>query len=122
MSTVIDTTIYVRTISEANTCEHWSKRHRRAKEQKKAVSMHLEKVSEIYIPKLPCKVHLTRVGKRKMDSDNLAASLKYVRDAVAEWLVDDSHNLAPGRADGDERIEWLYDQEIGSEYAVRVKI
>lgn len=122
MSMILDTTIAVRTVSEANMCEHWSKRYKRSKSQKKTVSMHLEGVFKSNAFTLPCKVILTRVGKRRLDSDNLASSLKYVRDAIAEWLVDSEGKLAPGQADGDERIEWIYKQEIGPQYAVRVQI
>jgi len=60
-------------------------------------------------------VRLTRVGPRRLDSDNLAAALKHVRDGVADAL---------GVDDGDPRLEWIYDQQRcrPGEYAVLVDI
>ena len=55
-------------------------------------------------------VTLTRVGARKLDSDNLASAFKHVRDGVAEYV---------GVDDGDERWTWNYAQRSGSKvYAV----
>lgn len=48
----------------------------------------------------PFVITLTRLGGKRLDSDNLARSMKAVQDAVAEWL---------GIDDGDERIEWKYE-------------
>jgi hypothetical protein len=68
---------------------------------------------------LPCHIVLTRIGKKKLDSDNLPMSMKWVRDAVADQLIP---GLLPGRADDDSRITWDYAQEIAKEYAVRIEI
>ena len=57
-------------------------------------------------------VTITRIGPRALDSDNLAASGKHVRDGVADAL---------GVDDGDPRITWLYAQEKGP-YGVRIEI
>ena len=46
-------------------------------------------------------VGLLRIAPRKLDSDNLAAAFKGVRDGVADVL---------GIDDGDDRISWLYEQ------------
>jgi hypothetical protein len=54
----------------------------------------------------------THIGRR-MDSDNLAGSMKALRDELAKWLAVD---------DGDERITWVYRQEQGSTPGVRVRI
>ena len=61
----------------------------------------------------PLIITITRIGKRKMDSDNLAYAAKAVRDGIAAAL---------GINDGDERLTWEYPQEIGKEYGVRVEI
>ena len=60
-------------------------------------------------------MRLTRIGPRRLDSDNLAAALKHVRDGVADAL---------GMDDGDPRLVWLYGQRRGKpgEYAVLVEI
>jgi hypothetical protein len=48
-------------------------------------------------------VTLERVGANPMDTDNLAAGFKTIRDAVARWLRLD---------DADDRIVWSYSQRI----------
>jgi hypothetical protein len=58
-------------------------------------------------------VRLTRIGPRKLDSDNVAGACKATRDGVADWL---------GVDDGDEsRVRWVYAQERGA-YGVRVEV
>lgn len=60
-------------------------------------------------------VTIARVAPRKLDSDNLASSAKAVRDGVADWL---------GLDDGDERLDWQYEQRRGEpgEYAVEIRL
>jgi hypothetical protein len=64
---------------------------------------------------MPCSITLTRIAPRRLDSDNLARSLKAVRDGIADAI---------GVDDGDPRLEWRYAQEQGAvrEYAVRVEV
>jgi len=115
-------TIPVRTVSEANMSEHWRARYRRSQSQKaavKAIFCARDLDGEI---ELPCIVTLTRVGKRRMDTDNLASSLKYVRDAVAEMIITDRPGLATGWHDGDPRITWKYEQRVGENYAVELDL
>ena len=50
-----------------------------------------------------CHVLIVRYGRRKLDDDNLAASYKNLRDAVAAQL---------GIDDGDARIKFDYDQVV----------
>jgi hypothetical protein len=64
-------------------------------------------------PAFPCVITLTRVGVKRMDTDNLASALKACRDGVAEWL---------GIDDGDPRIEWRYAQRTDKTYSVEVAI
>jgi hypothetical protein len=97
--------------------EHWREAWQRHKEQKRIVYLFLNpQISKVL---LPCNVKLIRLGPRELDFDNLVASQKYVRDAVAEILT---QNFVPGRADGDKRITWQYDQEKCSEYKVKIEI
>jgi len=61
--------------------------------------------------RLPCHVIITRVSPRMLDSiDNLPASVKFVIDAVADYLIP---GLRPGRADGDKRLSFEVKQEKG---------
>jgi len=94
-----------------NAREHHHARARRVKaERGNALLMCRTKLRQ---PALwPVVIRLTRIGPRKLDSDNVQGSLKAVRDGVADWL---------GLDDGDERITWLYAQERGA-YAVRVEV
>lgn len=109
-------TIPLRTVSESNRAgEHWAQKAKRHKEQKKVVSLCLLALPH---PDLPCKIHLTRVGKKLLDDDNLPPSLKYVRDAIAEWIIP---NLPIGKADDSTQLKWFYYQEKGKNYAVNIK-
>ncbi len=109
----------LRLVSEMNFKEHWTKKYRRAKYQKKAVSLMLNSNRKKIL--LPCKVVLTRVAPRKFDSDNLQAAFKSIRDEIASHLIP---GLKPGRADDDGRIEWFYEQKKGEtkEHSVLIDI
>lgn len=65
---------------------------------------------------LPCKVRLTRIGPKALDSDNLAGALKFCQDAIARRLEVD---------DGDtSKVTWEYRQmPVGiRDYGVKVEI
>ena len=92
----------VQTRSETNMRGHWSDRYRRSRAQKRTVAgvLAIEGILKSPLPP-PVVVTLTRVGGRRLDDDNLRGALKYVRDALAEWL---------GVDDRDPRVAWRYDQ------------
>lgn len=94
-------TIPIRTVSEANTREHHMARHRRKKAQQKVVSDWLRAFGG-EPPPLPVVVTLTRLGARRLDSDNLAGAMKHAQDAIAKWL---------GVDDGSHLVRWVYEQE-----------
>src|SRR5262245_66553481 len=87
-------TMPVRVVSEANMREHWRKKHNRKKKQQAALQETLINTGAVL---LPCTVRLIRIGPRKLDSDNLAGSLKHVQDVIERKLV---------LEDGDERVNW----------------
>ena len=92
----------VQTRSETNMREHWSDRYRRSRAQKRTVGGVLAVEGVLHTPPPPpVVVTLTRMGGRRLDDDNLRGALKYVRDALAEWL---------GVDDRDPRVAWRYDQ------------
>ena len=109
--------IPIRIISSANLVEHWSKKYKREKEQKFLISQemlkHLDKIS------LPVTLTFVRIAPRMLDDDNLQYSLKSHRDLLSSLLIP---GLAPGRADGDSRLEFKYEQEKGDpkEYALKI--
>lgn len=96
--------IECRTVSEANQREHWAVKFKRNKSQQEATwwaifdaGLHKGCFSSAE----SLRVTFERIGRTKMDSDNLAGAFKHIRDAVARWLDVD---------DGDERIHWVYRQ------------
>lgn len=120
MKSIITWHLPVKTASEANSSEHWtkkSKRHRLQKGWVKAAYHRDKPPLEMSI----CVV-MTRIAPRKLDEhDNLPMSMKYLADALAECK---NPGLAIGRADDDKSIKWEYKQEKGKprEYAVRIEI
>lgn len=98
--------------------EHWRESYARHQEQKKAVYLHLNpRRHEI---QLPCVVRMIRYSPGELDpEDNLRIAQKWVKDAIAEVLTQD---FVPGRADGDKRIKWEYDQTKSNVYDVKIEI
>ena len=104
--------------SRTNQREHWSKQWRRDKHQKDIVRQ-LLLTKRLELPHGPWDIFLIRIKPEDrrvkfLDSDNLQASFKAIRDQVADWL---------GIDDGDESAaSWNYSQETGPEYAIEVEI
>ncbi len=115
--TQISMEIPIRTVSEMNCSEHWQVKHKRHKRQKYYVQLALRSALNGVSP--PCIITLTRMSPQKCDFDNMVCSLKYVLDAICDLL---NPGLAPGRADGDERITVSYAQEKSRIHAIRVTI
>ena len=117
----VEIEIPIRTVSEANVSEHWTKKHKRKKQQRKICTFYLKSTSRISEKvKLPCCITLTRIAPRSLDiGDNLPMSFKHLRDVIAEILTGD---IRPGLADSDDRLTWEYKQEKGKpkQYAVRI--
>lgn len=115
-------------VSEANRSnEHWTVKKKRHDIQGFLINSYFTKFTNISNDdsidlieiKLPCVIILTRIAPRELDFDNLVSSFKWIRDYVADRIIP---GQARGRADGDKRLEWKYEQEKGmtKEYAVRV--
>ena len=110
---MLDLTLPMRVVSEANMREHWARKAKRAKQQRWVAKM---AVNRKPLPSAPGYTStLTRLASRKLDSDNLAGAFKAVRDGIADAL---------GIDDGSERLEWLYQQEKAKRgsYAIRIEI
>jgi crossover junction endodeoxyribonuclease RusA len=108
---MINISLPIRTVSEANSREHWAKKAKRAAQQRAIVFASLRNMRAEEIPP-PIVVKLTRVGRRFLDDDNLARSFKAVRDGIADAI---------GVDDGDSRIRWHYAQRKG-DYSIDVVI
>lgn len=104
-------TIPIHAINPLNKRQHWRAVSARGKREKQTTAIYLYRAGKL--PPLPVIVTLTRIGKRRCDSDGVAASLKHVRDAIAK---------AYGVDDGDARYDWRYEQTVGKEYGVRVDL
>ena len=100
----------LRTSSGLNAREHFMARARRARTEREAVNWMLQGRPK---PGLPCVVTLTRIAPSAgLDDDNLAGSLKAVRDQVALWLgVDDKRR---------DVVRYAYDQARGP-WGVRIE-
>lgn len=126
MSVILSVKIPIKTISEANTHEHWTKSNKRHQNQKKAVKLiltpYFNDSTLSHILCLPCTISLTRIAPRSLDVDeNLPMAFKWVKDAICELFLP---GKAIGRADDDKRIQTKYEQMKGlpKEYAILVEI
>lgn len=101
--------------SEANISEHWSKRHKRHKQQRlilfAALNNHLKGPTRCEAIYLPCHIVLTRIAPRMLDKeDNLPMSMKAVKDCIADLICP---GMAPGRSDDNKQMSWEFKQEKG---------
>lgn len=120
----------IKTVSEANSSEHWSKKAKRHKRQQFLVRYMFNKETEKI--RLPCTVTLTRLSPRTLDTDNLQTSMKYIRDEISELLIPEKAGAyitrkgtvkrKKGHADNDPRISWCYAQEKWKVLAVKIQI
>lgn len=95
----------IKTVNSLNAREHWAKRARRAKQERRLAYITTTKHPT------PCRVHLVRCGPRLMDDDGVIASLKNVRDGIADRI---------GVDDGSELIKFTYGQRKLKDYRVEV--
>jgi hypothetical protein len=107
----VDFVLTLKTVSESNARGHWSRRHRRAAEQRAVARMRCAVVPGWPLT-LPVVVTLIRTSKGSLDDDNLRGALKAVRDGVADAL---------GIDDRDPCVRWDYAQKRGT-YGVEVRI
>jgi hypothetical protein len=106
------------TVSEANSSEHWTKKHKRHRIQKGWVSAAMR--SESKEIDLPCHIKLTRLAPRILDKDdNLPMAFKFIKDQISDELIP---GKAAGLADDDPRLSWSYDQQKSKEKSVKIEI
>jgi hypothetical protein len=112
---MIQVSIPLKIVSEANIREHWTKSHKRRKSQKQIVRAVL---SSHKIPTtLPVTITMIRKGKKNLDSDNLQTAFKYIRDAISEHFFP---MKKPGHADDHPLFTWVYAQEISKTYDISI--
>lgn len=100
----------IRTVSEANSHTHWRARQGRAKHQRTVTKIY---TTMLWRQPLPVRITLTRLAPKTLDTDNLAISMKAVRDGIADSF---------GVDDGDPRYDWQYAQRKSKEYGVEIII
>lgn len=106
----------LQTVSELNHRQIWQVRAHRVKTQRQTTAAHLAAsgFDPEYIAASKPTITLVRVGMRALDTDNLASSLKAVRDAVAAWLGVDDGPKGP--------VTWAYAQETTRSPLGKVRI
>lgn len=112
----IEFTVPIRTISEANSRDHWRVKNARKKAQQEEVAIAMHNALRGNNIALPCSVRMIRYGQNALDTDNLAGSFKHTQDMIARKL-----NVDDGDA---SKVTWLYEQQpTGTRnYFVRVEI
>jgi hypothetical protein len=120
----------LRTVSEANSSEHWSKKARRHRMQHYFVRLSYNK--NVPCMHLPCKATLTRLAPRQLDTDNLLTSMKYIRDELSECILGIEKKIYRtakgkfksicGHNDSDPRISWHYDQRKSKTYGIEITL
>lgn len=121
----------IKTVSESNISEHWTKRRKRHRQQQFFVrELFLHEEKEIPIP---CTVNLIRLAPRFLDKDdNLRVSFKWIKDEISECIFPEKKRAyiakngkireIKGRLDDNPLITWSYDQEKSRNMAVRIEI
>lgn len=118
MPNQIEWFIPIRTVSQANIKEHWTKTHKRNNYQKKSIQLIWQSQSPNVT--LPCIVTFTRLSMKTLDEDdNLRIAFKCIKDKIADLLIP---GLPYGIADGDKRIKWNYSQEKSRKIGIKLKI
>ena|ERR1700691_5422576 len=105
------------TVSELNTRDCRQRKAARAREQRIHAKNYcsLQQPRFVVPPTGDIHIHLTRLGPKRLDSDNVQAALKAIRDGVCDWL---------GIKDGiKDRTKWYYDQQVQRYYkSVKMKL
>lgn len=107
----------LRTISEANSSEHWRYKHARHRMQKHWIKNYWLKEQQKF--DLPIHIKLTRYAPNRLDQwDNLPMSFKWILDCLAELI---RPGLAAGRADDTDQITVEYHQVKDSKYKIEIE-
>lgn len=110
-------TLPIRTVSGMNLREHYRVRIARITAERAGARDGLKALLGPCHRELPLgygyTIHLTRLGGRGLDDDNLGSAFKHVRDGVADWL---------GYDDGDKLLKWDCFQTPGGASGVEILI
>lgn len=123
--------IPLKTVSESNKSEHWTKSSKRHRQQQFFVKSLFR--SKVLVIPYPCEVTLTRISTRFLDAeDNLPMAFKWIKDEIGACLFPEKVVVIhkkngkfvknKGHADSDPRVKWKYAQEKGKILAIRIEI
>ena len=121
----------LKTISESNRSEHWTKSSKRHKQQQFFIRALFNREGQ-EIP-IPCTITLTRISPRLLDcEDNLPIAFKWIKDEIGACLFPEKvvvykkksgkYAINKGHADSDDRVTWKYAQEKGKLLGIRIEI
>lgn len=114
----IEIQVPIRTVSEANNFDHWTKKRKRHKAQQKLIFFALLNCKHLI--RFPCMILFIRYAPKTLDKhDNLPMSFKYLCDAVCSEITNEHR---PGLADNFKDIDIHYDQVISKQYYVKIII
>lgn len=130
---IISWEIPLKTVSEANVFEHWTKKSKRHRQQQYFTNLSFKTHIKPGMLLFPLEVSLIRLAPRSLDEeDNLRFSLKYVKDEIGACLFpekvvhykskDGKFRQNKGHADSDPRVTWKYGQEKAKRMGVRIII
>ena len=108
----------IKTVSEANCSEHWTKKSKRHRQQQ--LLLKIAFINDNPKITLPCTIKFTRLAPRSLDKhENLPMSFKYLVDMMAVLIFP---GTKLGQKDNDPRITWQYDQKPSLQYGIIVEI
>ncbi len=127
----------LKTVSEANISEHWSKSGRRHRQQQQFISK-LFLLERPEMP-LPCVILMVRLSPYQLDYDNLVMAFKWIKDQIGACMFPEKvvtcltktkkgdktivkKHLNKGHADSDARVKWEYSQEKSRKTGIRIEI
>lgn len=109
---VIELLMPIKADLNLNSRVHWRVAHSKKAAQKTAVGWLLKRKR---VPQEPLLVSLTRIAPgNPPDDDNVVSSLKFVRDAIADWAGIDDREKA--------RIRFIYEDPVRGPWAVKAVI
>ena len=123
--------IPIRTVSEANSSEHWAKKAKRHEQQQFFVSIAFHR--HVRLVNFPCRITMTRLAPRSLDcEENLPMAFKWIKDEIGGLLFPEKivtyesksgkKKQNKGHADSDPRVKWEYKQEVSKRYGIRIEI
>lgn len=121
----------LKTISESNSSEHWTKSSKRHRQQQFFIRCLFNKEAQ-EIP-MPCEITLIRISSKFLDAEeNLPMAFKWIKDEIGACLFPEKvvtfHKKNgkivknKGHADSDPRVKWKYAQEKGKIAGIRIEI